>query len=145
MGAIFLGLFMVCTESKGQTHEEVKAFLNTKNKNMVRWFNSGMTDSIGELYAKNGCVLGNNIPKICGKEAISRNYAVHSSKGYKILDMYLETLSVADTIAVERGVWIIQVENENKYKGNYLTEWHYIDGSWLIVNDIGCAEKRLEE
>jgi transcriptional regulator with XRE-family HTH domain len=145
LGAVILVFFLFCKESKGQSREEVQAFLKLKNDNMVRWFNSGMTDSIAELYSKNACVLANSIPTICGKDAISTNYAAQFAKGFKILDMYFETVNVADTIAVERGAWIIQIDSKNRYKGKYLTEWHFINGTWLIINDIGCAEKKLEE
>jgi transcriptional regulator with XRE-family HTH domain/ketosteroid isomerase-like protein len=144
IGAIVLGLFMFYTDSMGQSVEEVQRFLNSKNVNIVRWFNSGMTDSVAACYSENACILGTGVPKIYGKEAISAHYKDQYSKGYKLLNLYSETVNVGGNIAVERGVWIIQVDHENRYKGNFLTEWHFIDGSWLIVNDIGCVEKKLE-
>jgi transcriptional regulator with XRE-family HTH domain/ketosteroid isomerase-like protein len=145
MSAIILGLFMVFTESKGQTQEDVQKILKIKNDKFPQWFNNGMIDSIANLYSENACVLAQDRPNIYGKEEISADWAISYSRGYKLIDIYFESVNVADTIAVERGVWIIQIDPNSRFRGKYLTEWHYIDGSWLIVNDIGHAEAKLEE
>jgi DNA-binding XRE family transcriptional regulator len=138
-----LGLFLICSDSRGQTHDDVQQLLNGKNKKLVHWFNNGMTDSIVGLYSKSACILANGAPNICGKEELSVYYKTQCSMGYKFIDVILETVNVADTIAIERGIWIVQIDPETRYKGKYLTEWHYTNGSWLIINDIGCPETQL--
>ena len=47
------------------------------------------------------------------------------------------SLSVSDSIAVEKGGWLIKFHSGEEVEGEYLTEWRLTNKKWLIVNDIG--------
>jgi hypothetical protein len=59
---------------------------------------------------------------------------------FKFEEVQLISLSVADSIAVERGRWSGTVNSGARLRGEYLTEWRRRDRTWQIVNDIATTE-----
>lgn len=60
--------------------------------------------------------------------------------GYRLKTSSTLSLSVSDSIAVEKYAMVI--ENSGKeFKQKGMTEWRFTNGKWLIVNDITVDEK----
>lgn len=120
---VFLGCFGMCSESKAQKAEKaIKAIeaLTTKSNN---WINKGQIDSIMTLYRHDAVVLPNcsNTAEI--REMISSAVAAN----YKLIDYHTISISVADSIAVEK------YENTFQYQGvvvhqKGMTEWRNTNG-----------------
>ncbi|TFH19501.1 MAG: hypothetical protein E4H10_17740 [Bacteroidia bacterium] len=59
--------------------------------------------------------------------------------GYIFKELRTESVSVSDTIVVEKGSFkILTVGGE--ITGMYMTEWRLSDKLWLIVNEISRME-----
>jgi transcriptional regulator with XRE-family HTH domain len=124
-------LLIVSSESKAQSIENAQTVIDDANKNLVRWFNAGQVDSILTLYAEDACIVAVG----CGTAAIRSNY---ESQVHLINFQELQTtsLSVCDSIAIEKGRWTVSFDSGELLKGEYLTEWCRRGKTWLMVNDI---------
>lgn len=135
--AIGLGLFMLCSESKAQSTLKVKKIIEQANKDYMRRFNNGQVDSIMVQYREDACLLPS---PICGKTDIRQYFKSEVNQGYKIIEITTLSVGVADSIAVEKGEWMIRKDSGEEITGMYLTEWHYSNKKWLIVNDLSGAK-----
>ena len=124
-------LFSVCTESKAQTITKVAKIIEASNKNFVHWFNTGQIDSLVTIYRDDACLVA----KGCGK-AFIRDYYKSESNRYKFTELKTISISVSDSIAVEKGRWVISFNSGKVLEGEYLSEWHLSNEKWLMVNDI---------
>ena len=122
---------MLSSETKAQTVDKVRAVIEDYGEDLIRWYNSGQLDSILTLYAEDACIVAQG----CGEAAIRANYAsqIHL---VKFEELRILSLSVSDSIAVEKGQWTVRFQSGEILKGEYLTEWRKRGKSWLIVNDI---------
>jgi ketosteroid isomerase-like protein/DNA-binding XRE family transcriptional regulator len=134
---IGLGLFMLCSESKAQETSRVKRIIEQANKDYMRRFNHGQVDSIMAQYREDACLLP--LP-ICGKTDIRQYFKSEVNAGYKIIEINTLSVSVADSIAIEKGEWMIRKESGEELTGMYLTDWRYSNKKWLIVNDLSGAK-----
>lgn len=126
---------VVCTESNAQKPAKVKQIIEENNKDFFRWFNVRKIDSLMTLYRDDACVIA----VACGKQNIKDYYTIQASL-YKFQQLDMISLSICDTIAVEKGSWLIEFPNGENYIGEYMTEWRYSKNKWLIVNDISTIK-----
>jgi transcriptional regulator with XRE-family HTH domain len=132
--AVFV-LLSVCMDGKAQSELEVRETITENNINFVRWFNTGEVDSLLTLYADDACVLGDG----CGKTNI-RAFFRNQMSFVEFEDLNIISISVADSIAVEKGRWVGSLDSGVKLRGEYLTEWRRRDKKWQIVNDISTTD-----
>ncbi len=132
---LYVGLIILCSDTKAQTIVNVKKAVEVSNKNFVRWFNNGQIDSLLTLFRDDACLVA----KGCGKEYIYEYYGSQSNK-YKFKEMSSLSISVSDSIAVEKGRWVVNLTSGEELDGEYLTEWHFSAKKWLIVNDIESSK-----
>jgi transcriptional regulator with XRE-family HTH domain len=133
--AVFAGaaivLLTVCLDSNAQSAKKVRKIINENNVNYVRWFNSGQVDSLLTLYRDDACLVGQG----CGKDYIREHMeALVNAIGFE--EMNAIAISVADSIAVERGRFVVTINSSGRLSGEYLTEWRRKNKRWQIVNDI---------
>jgi transcriptional regulator with XRE-family HTH domain len=135
LAAILIGLFALGHESKAQATERARKAIEACDGNVVRWINTGNVDSVLTLYKDDACIL----PDYCGKESIREMLVFVISQGYKIQEYHTLTINIRDDLAVEKYYCVFQYQGATiKQKG--LTEWHRMNGQWLIANDIMTNE-----
>jgi transcriptional regulator with XRE-family HTH domain len=130
---IGIGLFFLTTESTAQSPAQVKKTIEELNNSFIKNFNDGEIDSMFKYYRKDACLLPDNC---CDKMSIEQHWRTELAKGYKIIEITTLSLSVGDTIAVEKGQWKIAWPSGPEMKGMYLAEWRFSDNQWKKVNDI---------
>lgn len=128
-------LLAICLDGNAQSEKKVRMIIEANNKNLVRWFNAGKLDSLMTLYGDDACLVGQG----CGEALIREHYGAQM-RFFKFDEVRVLSLSVADSIAVERGRWSGTVDSGVSLRGEYLTEWRRRDRTWLIVNDIATTE-----
>jgi hypothetical protein len=47
---------------------------------------------------------------------------------------------ISDFIAIDRGVWTVSLNSVPVATGTYLTQWHYLNGKWLIENEMSKSD-----
>jgi hypothetical protein len=97
----------------------------------MQWFNNGNIDLLSNLYREDACLVARG----CGRTFIKNYYESESAK-YKFSELSITSVSVSDTIAVEKGRWEITFGSGEKIRGEYLSEWHLTGKKWLIVNEL---------
>lgn len=128
---IFLGTFVLCFESKAQkTEKAIKAIENAQNMGN-KWMNSGQIDSVLTLYRSDAYVF----PKLNGKAEIRQMLQSAVDGGYKLLDFHTISISVCDSIAVQKYEDTYELSGDT-YRQKGMTEWRLTKGKWLTVNDI---------
>lgn len=132
---IGLGMNSILSKSNAQSIEEVTRIIESNNANFVRWFNNGDIDSLVSLYREDACLLAVG----CGKTAVFAFFASEMNN-YVFEELRVESVSLSDTIAVEKGVFKIDHHVAGKLEGMFMSEWRYTDERWLIVNDISSLE-----
>jgi transcriptional regulator with XRE-family HTH domain len=124
-------IFKLRANNKVQSATEVKEIIQKNQSNIKRWINNKQVDSVLTMYNDTACILNST----CGKVQIREIMYDNIDKGYEIINYTTITINVSDSIAVEK------YENSYTYKGNThkqigIMEWHFINGKWLIVNDM---------
>ena len=72
----------------------------------------------------------------CGESCIKQHWRNELAKGYKFVELKIVSLSLSDTIAVEKGKWKIAWPAGPQMDGMYLCEWRFSDNQWKTVNEI---------
>jgi transcriptional regulator with XRE-family HTH domain len=131
-----LVLISICTESKAQKTTDVIKTIHASNKNYILWFNNGQIDSLLTRFRDDACVVA----KGCGKKFM-QDFLKSESERYKFKELNIISINVSDTIAVEKGRWVISLNvGGGVFTGEYLTEWHYSGKKWLMVNTISDSK-----
>ena len=141
--SVILILFFYVSKAKAQQSREAicKQFEQaSSNLKYVQWFNSGNTDSIGLRYMENACMMTNE-PTLQGRTEINHFNRQLFDQGLRFVKLVSTAKVIADSIAVDRGVWAINVNAVPVATGTYLTQWHYIKGQWLIENEMSKADR----
>lgn len=129
--AITLGLFAICTDGKAQKAEKVARTIENLQNQGNRWIMNGQIDSVLTLYRADAQV----IPLYKGKDEIRQMMVEAVKGGYKIIDFQTLSVSVADTIAVQKYKDTFEFQGA-VVKQEGMTEWRLTHGKWLVVNDI---------
>ena len=70
--------------------------------NFMDSFNNGEIKSMSEVYRTDACLLPENC---CDEDSRKQYWKNEISKGYKIIKLTTLSISISDTIAVEKGKW----------------------------------------
>lgn len=128
---VLLGLFAICSDGKAQKAEKaIKAIESLQDKSN-KWINKGQIDSVLTLYRADASV----IPSCPGLTEIREMMQSAIDGGYKLIDFKTLSISVADSIAVQKYYDVYEFQGTT-YKQKGMTEWRLTKGKWLIVNDI---------
>ena len=128
---VFLGCYGACSESKAQKAEKAIKAIEVQQAKSNIWANEGKTDSLMTLYRSDAKVL----PYCNDKSEIRAMIADAFAKEYKLIDFHTTSISVADSIAVQKYEDTFQLQGAT-YNQKGMTEWRLTRGKWLIVNDI---------
>jgi len=134
--AVCFVLLFVCHKTEAQNTGDVQQTIVEKNQNFVRWFNEGKIDSLLTVYRKDACLIAVG----CGLATIQEYYTYQATQ-FTFNELKTLSVSVCDSIAVEKGYWIIRLKESGELlRGEYLSEWRNSGGQWLMVNDIGSVK-----
>ena len=128
--AIILGILSLTNETFGQSDSKVKKIIEKTNSDFLKWFNNGEINLLVELYREDACLISRG----CGKDFIRNYYGIESIK-YKFTEIKATSVSVSDTIAVEKGKWSAILSSGEMIGGEYLSEWRFTNNKWLIVSE----------
>ena len=132
--AVFV-LLSVCMDGSAQSEAKVRKIISENNLNFQRWYNSGQVDSLLTLYREDACLVGQG----CGRTYI-REFYLSQMNFFRFEEVTVISVSVGDSIAVEKGRWVGSLDSGMHLRGEYLTEWRRRDKKWQIVNDISTTD-----
>jgi transcriptional regulator with XRE-family HTH domain len=111
----------------------------------IRLFNSGQIDSLGMLYLDNACIMPDFPSSITGRENINDYYRQLFNQGFRFTSIKSTFKVVNDSIAVERGIWTINVNAIPISTGISMSQWRYLNGQWMIENSMSKTDKVINQ
>ncbi len=135
--------FSISSNAKAQSKQLILAkFEDARSASkFMRLFNTGQIDSLGMLYLENACIMPDFPSAIEGRaNIIDYNKQLYEG-GFRFSSIKSDFTLVNDFLAVERGSWAITLNSVPVSTGLSLTQWHYIDGEWLIENSMFKTDK----
>lgn len=143
--SVCLVLFFYCAnvkaqQSKAEVHKKFEQASSTSK--FMHWFNSGQIDSIGLRYLDNACMMPNE-PAIIGRKGIDDYNKQLFDQGIRFIQINSVSKVISDSIAVDRGIWAVSIHSIPIATGTYLTQWHYINGQWMIENEMSKSDKMI--
>jgi len=135
VAATAIVLLTVCVDSNAQSAKKVRKMINAYSVDVVRWFNTGQIDSLVNTYWDDACVLGEE----CGKSFIRDQFKAQMGL-FRFEELRAVSISVADSIAVEKGRWTVSTNSGGTLSGEYLSEWRRRDKKWKIIYDVSVPD-----
>lgn len=131
IAVIALALILITPNTKAQSAPEIQSLIEANTGKFITWFNTGQIDSLVSFYRDDACLLTVG----CGKTTVRAHY-LSLMEALQYTRLQPVSVSVSDSIAVEKGEWTIRLRSGQTISGEYLTEWRLTGNKWLIVNDI---------
>ena len=118
--------------------EKTSSTLKFKN-----WFNSGRIDSISIRYLSNACMMPDQYPVIHDRKSIHEYFRELYVRGLRFTEDKSISKVIFDSIAIDRGEWTVSLNSVPVATGTYLTQWHYLNGKWLIENEMSKSDNTI--
>ena len=137
--------FMSCNEVKEEKIVEksfdlapVKAAIEASNKTYGDAFVKGDSALMIAKYTKDGCIMPEGAPKMCGAEGLGAFFAVgHKQMGIKNVKLTTEEVMGSGDVVVETGTYdLIGAGDKSMDKGKYVVAWKQEDGKWKMHRDM---------
>jgi uncharacterized protein (TIGR02246 family) len=145
MAVIATSLFACQTATKPAIDlTKAKSEIEAVNKIICESIAKGDSVSVAEAYAKDGKLMGNNMPAISGKDNLTSFWGAFINSG--VGSISLNTLEVwgDENYVTEEGVYDIKLKDGNQIdKGKYLVVWKHEDGKWKIYRDLSNTDMPL--
>ncbi len=140
-------LFSYNSNVKAQNRQAIisKFEKASSSSKFIRLFNSGQIDSLGMLYLDNACIMPDFPSSIMGRENINDYNRQLFNQGFRFTNIKSTFKVVNDSIAVERGIWAINVNSIPIATGISLTQWRYLNGQWQIENSMSKTDKVINK
>lgn len=138
-------LFVFSSNAKAQTRIAIREKLEKTSSTLkfVQWFNSGQIDSISMRYLDNACMMPDQSPTIYDRKSIYEHFKHLYDSGLRFTESKSISKVISDSIAIDRGVWTVNLHSVPVATGTYLTQWHYLHGKWLIENEMSKSDKTI--
>jgi len=138
-------LFVISSGAKAQTGIAIREKLEETSSTLKfkHWFNSGQIDSISIRYLDNACMMPDQYPTIHDRKSIHEYFRQLYDRGLRFTEDKSISKVISDSIAIDRGVWTVSLNSVPVATGTYLTQWHYLDGKWLIENEMSKSDNPI--
>jgi transcriptional regulator with XRE-family HTH domain len=136
-------LFAFSSNAKAQTRKAIREKLEKTSSTLkfVQWFNSGQIDSISMRYLDNACMMPDEYPILHDRKSIYEYFKQLYDRGLRFTENKSVSIVISDSIAVDRGVWTVNLNSVPISTGIYLTQWHYLNEKWFIENEMSKSDK----
>jgi len=140
-------LFLYGSSVRAQSKVEIRERFEiaSSNSRFMNLNNSGQIDSIGLLYFDNACLMTDLPSTINGRKAIADYYKQLYNQGLRFSKIKTISRNISDSFAVERGEWALSLASVPIATGIFITQWHYINGEWLIENAISKTDQTINQ
>ena len=107
------------------------------NTELMARFRSGDTDSIGELYTKNGQVMPPNSTSVVGRKDICAFWQSLRDSGVMEITLNEGDVEGCDELATEVSTFkLVGKNNQTIDRGKYIVIWKQENGDWKLHRDI---------
>lgn len=128
--------------AKAQNRMEIRDQLEkvSSNSKFMELFNAGQIDSISMRYMENACYMPDQYPTINDRKSIHQYFSQLYNRGLRFTKLKSLSKVITDSIAIDRGVWDVSINSVVVSTGTYLSQWHYMNGKWIIENEMSRSD-----
>lgn len=117
--------------------DSVKAAIDANNAALVSSMKANDSASFVNLYTKDGCIMADNAPKLCGPAGLAQFLAGSQQLGMTDLKLTVTEIIGDNTLVSEEGTYeMLGKEGVSLDKGKYIVTWKKEDGVWKKYRDI---------
>ncbi len=117
--------------------DSAKAAIDANNAVLIAAIKKGDSASFVSCYTKDGCVMGNNMPKACGAAGLNQFLTGARQMGIENLKLTVtEVIGDKDLISEEGVFEILANDGSTLDKGKYIVTWKPENGVWKKYRDI---------
>ena len=141
--AFFVILFSSCnneaakTETAGFSLDSAKAAIAATIKVYGACFATGDSTTFANCYTSDACINVTNMPRMCGKEAITAFFNGGRKMGITNIAITTEEVMGGKDAVVEVGKYEMFVGDKvSAEKGKFIVVWKEENGKWKMHRDI---------
>ena len=117
--------------------DSVKAAIEANNAVLIKAIKTGDSAAFVSCYTKDACMMGNNMPKLCGPTGLGQFLTGARNAGIENLKLTVtEVIGDKDLISEEGTFEILANDGSLIDKGKYIVIWKTEDGKWKKYRDI---------
>ncbi len=153
-GILIVALIPACRAQVAEDRSAaVREIIEAYNADLVRWYAAGQMDSVASLFAADARQMGPNTDPLDGRSAIREFWEQVAGLGNWTFDINTQDVVAYGPLAVERGTYTLHFEPgagalpgmaASADTGNYMAQWRWEAGRWLIVNDIATSQRSID-
>ncbi len=138
-------VFLFNSSTKAQSRVAVlENFKSTSSTSkFVQWFNTGQIDSISFRYSENACYMPDQYSTLNDRKGIHEYFQQLYNRGLRFALTKSLSQVISDSIAIDRGIWSVNVNSITVATGTYLTHWQLHSGNWRIVNEMSKSDNLI--
>ena len=121
--------------------DSVKAQIEVNKDNFIKAFATGDSALFVSLFTKDGCLMPDGAPKMCGSEALYAFLKGGIEMGIGGLKLDIVEVTGGPELVSEEGVYqIMDKEGKSVEAGKFLVTWKQENGVWKRYRDTWNAE-----
>jgi len=121
--------------------DSVRAQIETNKDNFIKSFATGDSALFVSLFTKDGCLMPDGAPKMCGPEALYAFLKGGIEMGIGGMKLDIVEVTGGPELVSEEGVYqILDKEGKSVESGKFLVTWKQEDGVWKRYRDTWNAE-----
>ena len=137
-------LFTYCSQPTGTQDavgsfnlDSAKASIEANNAVLIKAIKSGDSAAFVSCYTKDGCIMGSNMPKLCGPAGLGQFLSAGRKMGIENLKLTpVEIIGNKDLISEEGSFEILGNDGTVLDKGKFIVTWKPENGVWKKYRDI---------
>lgn len=117
--------------------DSVKAAIDANNAALISSMKANDSATFVNLYTKDGCIMADNAPKLCGPAGLAQFLAGSQQLGMTDLKLTVTEIIGDNTLVSEEGTYeMFGKGGVSMDKGKYIVTWKKEDGVWKKYRDI---------
>ena len=121
--------------------DSVRADIEANNNNFITAFAKNDSALFVSLFTKEGCLMPDGAPKMCGPEALYGFLKGGIQMGIAGLKLTIIEVTGGPELVSEEGVYeLSDKDGKSMEKGKFLVTWKQEDGTWKRYRDTWNAE-----
>lgn len=121
--------------------DSVRAQIEVNKDNFIKAFATGDSALFVSLFTKDGCLMPDGVPKVCGPEALYAFLKGGIEMGIGGMKLDIVEVTGGPELVSEEGVYqILDKEGKSVEAGKFLVTWKQEDGVWKRYRDTWNAE-----
>lgn len=146
---LFVLILSACSNQSAKNVEATSAFnidsvraqIEVNKDNFIKAFATGDSALFVSLFTKDGCLMPDGAPKMCGPEALYAFLKGGIEMGIGGMKLDIVEVTGGPELVSEEGVYqILDKEGKSVESGKFLVTWKQENGVWKRYRDTWNAE-----